>query len=183
MPELAMMMPSQSVNGSGEVKGGVLKPEELQYIDALKKKPESAVKQEPAKKEAAKTEPKTVKAKKTEPAKTEKPASVQVVKKQVASEAEEPVEIDNPGEQNLPKYDYVYQAASFGYDNKAQDFSKKLIASGLDSYVEPGESGSRIWYRVFIRHTGTPDSTLSMKKILRKFGIKKPLLKSKKAAE
>lgn len=182
MPELAMMMPSQSTNSSGEVKGGVLKPEELQYIDAIKKKPESAVKPEPKpeKKEAAKP----VKAQKAEPAKVKnKKAPVQVAKVQKTPEPEEPVEIDNPEDQDLPKYNYIYQAASFGYDNKAQAFCDKLIIQGLDSYVEPGKSGSRIWYRVFIRHTGTPDSTENMKKILRKFGIKKPLLKSKKSAE
>ncbi|NDV24242.1 SPOR domain-containing protein [Desulfovibrio sp. JC022] len=183
MPEIAMMLPSQS-NASGEVKGGVLKPEELDYIDQLKKKPEPAVKPEEPKKEiAAKAEKKATAAKKADPAKAEKPA-VKVAKKVAEvkqAEPEPPVEIDNPEEVDAPKYNYVYQAASFGDDARAQSFADKLIVNGLDSYVEPGKSGTRTWYRVFVRHTGTADSTKKMKKMLAKFGIKKPLLKSKKA--
>ncbi len=181
MPEIAMMLPSQN-NASGEIKGGVLKPEDLDYIDQLKKIPESAVKpEEPKKKVAAKIEKKAAPAKKTEPAKTEKPA-VKVVKKTSEVQQPEPaVEIDNPEDVDAPKYNYVYQAASFGDDARAQTFADKLVSSGLDSYVEAGKGGNRTWYRVFVRHTGTADSTTGMKKVLAKYGIKKPLLKSKKA--
>jgi len=182
VPEIAMMLPSQSHNGSGEVKGGVLKPEELDYIDQLKKKPESAVqpqeqkaepKKEVAKKPEIKAEP--VKAAATAVKVVEKPAAVQ------QTEPEPPVEIDDPVEVDEPKYNYIYQAASFGDNARAQVFADKLTASGLNSYVEAGKGGNRTWYRVFVRHTGTPDSTNGMKKTLAKFGIKKPLLKSKKA--
>ncbi|WP_419781696.1 SPOR domain-containing protein [Maridesulfovibrio sp.] len=182
VPEIAMMLPSQSHNGSGEVKGGVLKPEELDYIDQLKKKPESAVqpqeqkaepKKEVAKKPEIKAEP--VKAAATAVKGVEKPAAVQ------QTEPEPPVEIDDPVEVDEPKYNYIYQAASFGDNARAQVFADKLTASGLNSYVEAGKGGNRTWYRVFVRHTGTPDSTNAMKKTLAKFGIKKPLLKSKKA--
>ncbi|WP_421903836.1 SPOR domain-containing protein [Maridesulfovibrio sp.] len=184
VPEIAMMLPSSSVNSSGEVKGGVLKPEELDYIDQLKKKPEPAVKpEEPKKKEVAKTEKKAAPAQKAEPAKVEKPAVKVAVKAPGVKQAEpEPaVEIDNPVEVDEPKYSYVYQAASFGDNARAQTFADKLISSGLDSYVESGKGGTRTWYRVFVRHTGTPESTNGMKKILTKYGIKRPLLKSKKA--
>ncbi|WP_320173831.1 SPOR domain-containing protein [Maridesulfovibrio sp.] len=190
VPEIAMMLPSQS-NASGEVKGGVLKPEELEYIDQLKKKPEPAVtpevqKEEP-KKEAVKAETKASPAKEAEPAKTEQPApkaEAQVTAKAAEvkqAEPEPPVEIDNPVEVDQPQYIYVYQAASFGDNARAQGFANKLISNGLESYVESGKSGTRTWYRVFVRHTGTPDSTTAMKKVLAKYGIKKPLLKSKKA--
>ncbi|WP_320006713.1 SPOR domain-containing protein [Maridesulfovibrio sp.] len=184
VPKIAMMLPSQSQNGSGEVKGGVLKPEELDYIDQLKKKPESAVqpqvtKAEPKKETAAKPE------KKAEPEKTETPA-VKITEKPVVvvqAEPEPPVEIDNPVAVTAPSYRYIYQAASFGDNARAQSFADKLISSGLDSYVEAGKGGNRTWYRVFVRHTGTADSTSGMKKTLAKFGIKKPLLKSKTTVE
>ncbi|NDV28902.1 SPOR domain-containing protein [Desulfovibrio sp. JC010] len=186
MPEIAMMLPSQASNASGEVKGGVLKPEELDYIDQLKKKPEPAVqpqKEEP-KKEVAKVENKDTSVKISRSVKT---ASSAAAKKAVETataqqvEVDPPVEIDNPVEVDAPQYNYIYQAASFGDNARAQTFADKLIASGLDSYVEPGKSGTRTWYRVFVRHTGTADSTSGMKKVLAKYGIKKPLLKSKKA--
>lgn len=188
VPEIAMMLPSQSHNGSGEVKGGVLKPEELDYIDQLKKKPESAVqpqeqKAEPKKAVATKPEKKNEPVQKAEPAKTTAPALQVAEKPAVAEQAEpeQPVEMDNPVEVDEPIYNYIYQAASFGDNARAQDFADKLTSSGLDSYVEAGKGGNRTWYRVFVRHTGTPDSTNGMKKTLAKFGIKKPLLKSKKA--
>ncbi|WP_415715249.1 SPOR domain-containing protein [Maridesulfovibrio sp.] len=95
--------------------------------------------------------------------------------------SEPPVEIDNPAEVEMPKYNYIYQAASFGDNARAQSFADKLVANGLNSYVEAGKSGTRTWYRVFVRHTGTPDSTDAIKKVLTKYGIKKPLLKSKQA--
>lgn len=176
MPELAMMMPSQSSNGSGEIKGGVLKPEDLDYIDQLKKKPESAVRKEEKDEQPAKA---AVKKKEEKPAAkpTEKP--VQAIAPKTA-QPETKVEIDNPEETKGPVYNYTYQAASFGVESRAADFSDKLNASGLKSYVEPGESGNRTWYRVFVLHTGTPESTDGMKRILLKFGIKKPLLKNKK---
>lgn len=184
VPEIAMMLPSQN-NASGEVKGGVLKPEELDYIDQLKKKPEPPVQPQKAepKKEVAKVEKKAAPVKKAEPAKAEK-QEVQVAEKTAPvqqAEPEPPVEIDNPVEVDAPQYSYVYQAASFGDDARAQSFANKLISSGLDSYVEAGKSGTKTWYRVFVRHSGTPDSTQGMKKTLAKYGIKKPLLKSKKA--
>lgn len=183
VPEIAMMLPSQSSNASGEVKGGVLKPEELDYIDQLKKKPESTVKPEdPKKVVTVKAEKKTTPAKKTESVKAEKTA-VKIAKTaaEIQQVKEEPaVEIDNPEDVDAPKYNYVYQAASFGDDARAQTFADKLISSGLDSYVKAGKGGNRTWYRVFIRHTGTAESTIGMKKVLAKYGIKKPLLKSKK---
>ncbi|HAS89022.1 MAG TPA: sporulation protein [Desulfovibrio sp.] len=183
VPEIAMMLPSQN-NASGEVKGGVLKPEELDYIDQLKKRPEPPVQPQKAEpKKEAKVEKKTSPVKKAESAKTEK-QEVQVAEKTAQvqqAEPEPPVEIDNPVEVDAPQYSYVYQAASFGDDARAQSFANKLTSSGLDSYVEAGKSGTKTWYRVFVRHNGTPDSTQKMKKKLAKYGIKKPLLKSKKA--
>ncbi|CCO23144.1 SPOR domain-containing protein [Maridesulfovibrio hydrothermalis] len=187
MPELAMMMPSQSTNKSGEVKGGVLKPEDLQYIDQLKIKPESAVAPQPKKPKATPpVKKKPAPAKKIQaPVEKTQPAT-QTVKAQKAPSDTEPeveIEIDNPDEPDTPVYHYIYQAASFGSEIRAQEFSSKLVANGLDSYVQSGKGGSRTWYRVFVRHTGTPDSTSIMRKVLTKFGIKKPLLKSKKSAE
>ncbi|WP_432738747.1 SPOR domain-containing protein [Maridesulfovibrio sp. FT414] len=181
VPELAMMMPSQSGSGSGEIKGGVLKPEELDYIDQLKKKPESAVRQEENKEQPSKQPEKTETAKvESKPVvTTESKPEAAVAAKITQAEPEPPVEIDKPQPNVGPIYNYVYQAASFGDTTRAQEFSDKLSSSGLNAYVEAGKSGSRTWYRVFVRHTGTPDSTEGMKKTLRQFGIKKPLLKSK----
>ncbi|WP_291329169.1 SPOR domain-containing protein [Desulfovibrio sp. UCD-KL4C] len=174
VPELAMMMPTQSANSSGEVKGGILKPEELQYMDNLKIKPETSVKPET---KSAKKEVKAKPKAKVVP----KPSAV---KKDVATAApESPVEIDNPAEVAPPVYDYLYQVASFGAESKANEFSDKLITDGLDSSVQAGKSGNKTWYRVVVRHIGSAKSTQSMRNVLAKYGIKKPMLKSKKVVK
>ncbi len=172
VPELAMMMPAQSQNSSGEVKGGILKPEELQYMDNLKIKPETSVKPE------AKTAGEKITAK---PETKVEPKS-SAVKKAVAA-PEIPVEIDNPAAVAPPVYDYLYQVASFGAESKAREFKGKLLTDGLDASVQAGKSGSKTWYRVVVRHIGSAESTQSMRNVLAKYGIKKPMLKSKKAVK
>ena len=176
VPELAMMMPTQSANSSGEVKGGILKPEELQYMDNLKIKPETSVKPEVknAEKEiAVKPEAKVA----TKPAAVTKAVAV------AAPASETPVEMDNPAAAAPPVYDYLYQVASFGAESKAREFSGKLLTDGLDASVQAGKSGSKTWYRVIVRHIGSAESTQSMRNVLAKYGIKKPMLKSKKAVK
>ncbi len=186
VPKLAMMMPHQSSNASGEVKGGILKPEELQYMDQLKIKPISGARSD---KKVVEKKPKVEI--KTAANTAQKTAAVKTVvtesvKPEVATKDTEPealVEIDNPDEVKPPVYDYLYQAASFGSEDKAEEFKGKLLADGLNASVEPGKSGAKTWYRVFVRHLGSAESTQSMRAVLTKYGIKKPLLKSKKAVE
>ncbi|WP_031484540.1 SPOR domain-containing protein [Maridesulfovibrio frigidus] len=191
VPELAMMMPHQSSNASGEVKGGILKPEELLYMDSLKIKPISGARPDEkvaAKKPKAKSKPTVNIVQKMAPAKqaAAKTAVTESVKSAVTTKDTEPeplIEMDNPDEVGPPVYDYLYQAASFGTEQKAEEFKGKLLADGLDASVEPGKSGTKTWYRVFVRHLGSAESTQSMRAVLAKYGIKKPLLKSKKAVE
>jgi len=181
VPELAMMMPSQSVNGSGVVKGGLLKPEELDYRDQLKRKPDSAARIDPVKKQVQVVEKKAEPAKQAQRAVAkDEPEAKQIQK---TPEPEPAVEIDNPEDVSAPVYNYIYQAASFGSDAKAQEFNSKLRKDGLDAYVQPGKGGTRTWYRVFVRHSGTAESTVDMKKVLIRYGIKKPLLKSKEVVQ
>ncbi|MBI9112982.1 SPOR domain-containing protein [Maridesulfovibrio ferrireducens] len=184
VPELAMMMPTQSVNSSGEVKGGILKPEELQYMDQLKIKPETSAKpdQKPAIKViVAKSETKTTLV--TPVVKTEITVTAPAEPKQTVSVPEPPVEMDNPEAVAAPVFNYLYQVASFGSESKAQEFRDKLLTDGLDSSIETGKSGTKTWHRVLVRHIGSSESTQSMKNVLAKYGIKKPMLKSKKAVQ
>lgn len=169
VPELAMMMPNQA-NSSGEVKGGVLKPEELDYIDQLRKKPESAVHPDLPEKKPVEAKP---------PVKPSVKNNQVAVKPKPEVKNESVIEIDNPAEVDEPVYNYIYQAASFGEESRAVEFRDRLTADGLDVFVESGKGGSRTWYRVFVHYTGTPKSTNGMKTVLRKHGVKKPILKSK----
>ncbi|SMF33265.1 SPOR domain-containing protein [Desulfovibrio gilichinskyi] len=177
VPELAMMMPTQSANSSGEVKGGILKPEELLYMDNLKIKPETSVKPETAAKPEAKPAEKEI----TVKPETKVAPEPSAVKKDVAVAA--PVKMDNSAASAPPVFDYLYQVASFGSESKAREFSGKLITDGLNASLAIGKSGSKTWYRVVVRHIGSAESTQSMRNVLAKYGIKKLMLKSKKAVK
>lgn len=173
VPQLEEIMPSKQHGqiGEGPLEPEILKPEELEYADRLKEETDTVIvpQQEPAKEtEAAKTEtaapaPKAETATPAEPEQSEtKPAPV------------------IPGEET---FDYIYQAASFRKQDMAQALSDKLGTSGLSSYVQAGEANGSTWYRVYVKHHGTPTSTDSMKAVLAKFGIDKPLLRKKTPAQ
>lgn len=165
VPRLAAMMPEQPVavseHGPKAEKDSdreVLKPEDLSYPDTLSKAP-------------AKPEPK--KPEKTEPAE-KKPEKKAADKKQAAK----------PEKKTAPAvgenvYDYVYQAASFRDRDMAMELAAKINRAELTSRVEAFETSSGNWYRVMVLHRGTPESTDSMKAVLEKFGIDKPLMKQK----
>lgn len=176
VPELAMMMPTQQTNSSGEVKGGILKPEELQYMDNLKVKPETSVKQEEKTAEKKVTPASETKV-------TPAPAATKTVGEVKNPVPEAPVKIDTPKVVSTPVFEYLYQVASFREESKAREFTGKIIANGLDASVEAGKSGNKTWYRVVVRHIGSAESTQSMRDVLAKYGIKKPMLKSKKAVK
>lgn len=190
VPELAMVMPSQAENSTGEVKGGVLKPEELQYMDDLKQNPEPVNKAGRDKIRKADEAEKAEAQKKAE-AKArrlaERKAAAEAAAKKSAEEsktaASEPDQAVSKQKQDsdAPVFDYVYQVASFLDQEKAAGFAGTLQGDGLNSYVQSGKSGGKTYYRVFVNHVGTSASTDQMKSVVAKYGIKKPLLRSKTA--
>ncbi|EGB15092.1 Sporulation domain-containing protein [Pseudodesulfovibrio mercurii] len=151
----------------------VLTLEELDYQDRLKASPQqmldnTAEDVKPA--PAPKPEPKP------EPARpTAKPAAEPA---QPAPAAFTPT----PAQPGEPVYDYVYQVASFRKVEMAKALSGKLAGAGLNARVESGEAKGSTWHRVQVLHHGTPASTSEMKAVLAKYGIDKPLLKKKTAA-
>lgn len=186
VPELAMVMPSQAENKTGVVKGGVLKPEELGYMDDLKKNPEPLVKEERDKMHAEELEKAAEAEKKSAALKAQREAQLEALKQAKAAQAAktEVAESGNKKQQTssvagAPVFDYVYQIASFLDEKKAAGFAGKLQKDGLNSYVESGKSGTKVYYRVFVKYTGTADSTSDMKAVVARYGIKKPLLRSK----
>ncbi len=65
----------------------------------------------------------------------------------------------------------------------AEGLQNKLKNAGLNAVVASGEAKGSTWHRVQVLHHGTPASTSEMKAVLAKFGIQKPLLKSKKLSK
>jgi len=170
VPQLAVIMP-QKAHGqavSEEVSPGILKPEELEYPERLKASPEKVLE------ESAEIAP-APKPKKPAPApKKEQP-------KAKAEDAPIKPEVFTPtAPQSGEKvYDYVYQAAAFRKPEMADNFSQRLVNAGLRTDIQAVDAGGKIWHRVLVLHHGTPSSTNDMKATLARFGVKRPLIKSK----
>ncbi|WP_319582342.1 SPOR domain-containing protein [uncultured Pseudodesulfovibrio sp.] len=150
----------------------VLTLEELDYQDRLKASPQQMLDtpEAPEAKPAATPEPKVESKPEAKP--EPKPAvSAQPEKTQAA-----------PAQPGETVYDYVYQVASFRKADMAGSLRDKLAAAGLNARVQSGQANGSTWHRVQVLHHGTPASTADMKAVLAKFGIGKPLLKKKTAA-
>ena len=147
----------------------VLTLEELDYQDRLKASPQQLLDtpEEGHPKAAPKPTPKPV----AKPEPKPEPAP--------AASAQPETAPAQPGE---AVFDYVYQVASFRKADMAGALRDKLAAAGLNARVESGEAKGSTWHRVQVLHHGTPSSTAQMKAVLAKFGIGKPLLKKKTAA-
>ena len=170
VPELARIMPAPTAQANATAAGQpqVLKAEDLDYMDRLKRKPESP--------EAA--DQASAGAKPSPAAKPAKPIpTAQAAPAETATPTPAPPAM--VGEQ---VYDYVYQAASFRKRDMAQALADKIAATGLTTEVSSGDVGSNTWHRVMIRFHGTPSQTDEMRDKLRPFGIDKPLLRGKTPA-
>ncbi|WP_419785690.1 SPOR domain-containing protein [Pseudodesulfovibrio sp.] len=173
VPRLSEIMPSREHGQSAEAaKPEILKAEELGYPDRLKAQPEKVM---DAMEDAASSKPEPGPTPKAKPVPT--PAAAQETPEKPA--AFQP-DAANPDE---PVYNYVYQVASFRKADMADSLADKLAAAGLRTDVASGDVSGSVWYRVQVLYHGTPASTSSMKDVLAKFGIKKPLLKKKTPAQ
>jgi cell division protein FtsN len=169
VPQLGEIMPTKEHGQLAEEprKPEILKPEELGYSDRLKADPEKVMDQP-----APKPEPKPEPAAKAEPAPKAAPEPQGA---EISPEAFKPA--DDSGEE---VFNYVYQVASFRKAELAEALSGKLVNAGLRTAIASGDVNGSTWHRVQVLHHGTPASTSGMKEVLARFGIEKPLLKSKK---
>lgn len=154
VPQLAEIMP-RAEQKAPEAEG-VLKPEELQFFDALEKKP--------AEQTAAKPKP--------------KPAST------AAETAPQPKPEPTATAQSAPAADgaqfrYVYQVGSLKNPAMAKEFAERLNKLGLKTSIEEALAAGATWHRVLVHYTGTPESTAELKALLATQGVKKPIMKSK----
>jgi cell division protein FtsN len=203
VPEIAALMPGTGNASKGEVQ--VLKPEDLQYLDDLTKKPAAPpaslvakAPEKPADKPADKPTDKTTD--KTKPAEkpTDKPADKAATKSpdslaekladkltgQTGASAQPataspaaPLDADASGQ----VYRYVYQVAAFPDPASAQTYKAKLEGIGLKGGLEKTVDGSgRTWHRVLVNFTGTPEDTRGLKDKLAGIGISRVILRDKK---
>lgn len=183
VPPLGQLMPQSEHGqlGAEPEKPTILQAEELEYPERLKASPDKIMDTHPmetALKPAAQTPPVQTPA--------QAPAPVQAQQAQAAQPATQPAPTPAApataaGQDGEPVFDYIYQVASFRQKDMAQALAGKLAAAGLKTGVESGEVSGATWHRVQVYHQGTAASTGSMRAVLAKFGIDKPLLRKKTA--
>ncbi|BBD07298.1 SPOR domain-containing protein [Desulfovibrio ferrophilus] len=155
VPQLADIMPR--VEQQTQEPEAVLKAEELDFFETLKKKPGATTKAPPA----SKPRPKVATAEQT-------------------AQAKEPTTKPEPQEQSTgQQFRYVYQVGSLKNPDMATAFVAKLNKAGLKTSIEQAQAAGAIWHRVLVHYTGTPESTEALKATLSTMGVVKPIMKSK----
>ena len=193
LPELARLMPGNSVNATPMQRPEPLKAEDLQFYDALKEKSARAPAPAPVTREVRETKKPSQPAQrkksvaKTAPSPTKKSSTAKKssVKQSIAKQSTTKQSMTTrqvssqktlSGEQ---RYDYVYQTASFRKKQAAEDFKQKIISLGLTPEIEKILHKGADWYRVNVRFKGAPVETRGLKAKLSTIGVKKPLIRSK----
>jgi cell division protein FtsN len=152
VPELARIMPdTQEVQPEQPV---VLKAEELDYYDRLKK---------------AKPQPRPQAKPQSQPQKAPAQKTVSHVQAQPPQNEEKP--------QSPQRFTYIYQTAAFRSQADALRFQQQIIRLGIPAFIESTPSG---WHRVNVRFKGTPTETGNLKQRLKSLGVNKVILRSKK---
>ncbi len=167
VPQLQEIMPTKEHGQltAAQNKTEILKAEELDYPERLKERPEAVMAEpSPTPKEEKKPEPRQKREQKpeTKPLPQASPAPA-------------------PDQSSEKIYNYTYQVASFKKQEMAEALCAKLDNAGLRTAIVSGEVKGVTWYRVHVRHHGSPASINGVKSTLANFGIKKPLLMRKKA--
>lgn len=204
------IMPKPAVNASQPtpMPGGVIKPEDLQFMDSLRAKPapvsgnagvsvnatEIVLKngkkdQKPDPKADAKKDARTdVKAADKKPdAKTDskpdskapqRPEPNKDDKKATAPAAKDAKATEAPPASG-DRFDYVYQVAAYKAADPANALKAKLEASGIKVRLDTSVENGVSWYRLNALFRGTPEDTRQLRAALAKHGIDKVILRSK----
>ena len=208
VPQLAEIMPRPDAEAPAP-KGDdrVLRPEELEFFDAVKKQPgqtpgpkvatnpEAVAKAKAADAKAradakAKAEAAAAKAKAEAPkaqaeARPETKAERQAdalaaqITGEIADKADVAAATVTPNEESGQRFSYVYQTASLRKRSSADEFAARLAKRGYKTSIEQAQTDSGTWFRVLLHHTGTPESTRAVKDMLHEMGVQKPIMRSK----
>ena len=170
----------------------VLKPEELQYMERLKSRPEPQA-PAPAAKAPDKPQPaakngaadKKAEAAKKDAAKKETPkkeaAPMAGSEKKDASKDQPAKKESASQDPDQQVYAYQYQVASFKKQEVAEEMRRKVAKLGLDTVVQAKPDNGQSWFRVVVRFTGKPEDTRGLKDKLATIGVTRTMLLSKRA--
>jgi cell division septation protein DedD len=169
VPEISRIMPETRVRSNrtgsspGTIKQDILKPEQLEFYDKLKNPPGTELHHDTPKQ----TKVKQIRTKAT---KHTSPSRKKKKKTKVATIT---------ARKNI--YSYTYQVAAFKSFDRASNMQKSLVAQGIMSSISRTSTNQRSWLKVFVYFQGAPEQAEKFKKKLKKLGIKRPILKKKKA--
>jgi len=185
VPEIARIMPMPQA-APKPTPQGVLRPEELSYLDTLSKPPENTAKaaERPAKRPAPQAE---------------KPAEKTITPTQQQAQAQTPAQQPTPAPQSAPasapkpaapapvppqqesqeRFTYIYQVASFSDQAQAKALSERIKVLGLSASTEASEINGRTWHRVLVRFIGTAEETHGMREKLATLGLSQIIMRSK----
>ncbi|SMP53348.1 Sporulation related domain-containing protein [Desulfonatronum zhilinae] len=80
-----------------------------------------------------------------------------------------------------PRFEFVYQVASFQNDSQARALQQSIASTGLSASVEAGMVNDRQWYRVLVTVRGSQAEADLAKSRLQGLGIADPFLRAKKS--
>ncbi len=86
-----------------------------------------------------------------------------------------------PLETGEPRFEFVYQVASFQNDAQARSLQQSIASAGLPASVETGMVNDRQWYRVLVTVRGSQAEADLAKSRLQGLGIADPFLRAKKS--
>ncbi|WP_031385730.1 SPOR domain-containing protein [Desulfonatronum thiodismutans] len=87
----------------------------------------------------------------------------------------------DPVETGEPRFEFVYQVASFQNDAQAGELRQSIASAGLSASVEAGMVNDRQWYRVLVTVRGSQAEADLAKSRLQGLGIADPFLRAKKS--
>lgn len=80
-----------------------------------------------------------------------------------------------------PRFEFVYQVASFQTEPQARAVQQQIASVGLPAIVESGMVDGRQWYRVLVTVRGTQTEAEQARERLQGVGIANPFLRAKKS--
>ena len=159
----------------------VLQPEELRFHETLQQRGSQPSPQAPRR-----AEPPRVPAPAQQTSQTQREAAPDPVPAPVVA-APQPtgptgqVGLAEPLESAAPRFEFVYQVASFQNDSQARTLQQSIASAGLSASVEAGMVNGRQWYRVLVTVRGSQAEADLAKSRLQELGIADPFLRAKKS--
>lgn len=147
----------------------VLKSEELEFFDKLKQGPGTA---------AERLAVKPPEEKKIPPKPASKNETVATALAEVAKKAT-PLPANATINDKNAIFIFNYQVAALPTKEMAQAYQKQLEGGGFKSSLVAASHEGKNWYRVYVHHQGTVDSTGALKEKLKGIGITSILLRSR----